>query len=86
MKVRGADVVITYIGVPGRSCRMQYSTRLTAPYGWKEFSPAAVFTETYTFPVTAPGGVVANDGTPLTLSQAIAGSHITTLTEVRVGL
>jgi subtilisin-like proprotein convertase family protein len=47
---------------------------------------AAVFTETYTFPVAAPAGNVSDTGIPLTLTQTIAGSAITSLTEVRVGL
>jgi len=47
---------------------------------------AAVFTETYTFPVAAPAGNVIDTGTPLTLTRTIAGSAITSLTEVRVGL
>jgi alpha-tubulin suppressor-like RCC1 family protein len=46
----GADVVVTFIGVPGRGYRVQYTTSLGAPYTWQEFSPAAV--------VTAPAGGV----------------------------
>ncbi len=47
---------------------------------------AAVVSQTFTFPVGAPAGTVSDTGIPLTLSQTIAGSEITTLTEVRVGL
>jgi hypothetical protein len=46
----GADVVVTFIGVPGRGYRVQYTTSLGAPYTWQEFSPAVV--------VTAPAGGV----------------------------
>lgn len=35
---------ITFIGVPGKLYRVQYSTSLSAPYVWNEFSPLAIFT------------------------------------------
>lgn len=47
---------------------------------------AAVVSQTFTFPVGGSAGAVSDAGIPLTLSQTIAGSGITTLTEVRVGL
>lgn len=47
---------------------------------------AAVVSQTFTFPVGVSAGTVSDAGIPLTLNQTIAGSEITTLTEVRVGL
>ena len=41
---QGADVLATFIGVPGRTYRVQYTTSLTAPYAWQDFSPPAAFT------------------------------------------
>lgn len=40
----GGDVVFTALGVPGRQYRVQYTTTLQAPYVWREFDPAAVYT------------------------------------------
>jgi hypothetical protein len=48
--LEGSDVVVTFIGVPGRGYRVQYTSSLGSPYTWQEFSPAAV--------VTAPAGGV----------------------------
>ncbi len=47
---------------------------------------AAVVSQTFTFPVGGSAGAVSDAGIPLTLSQTVAGSGITTLTEVRVAL
>jgi hypothetical protein len=47
---------------------------------------AAVVSQTFTFQVGGSAGTVSDAGIPLTLSQTIAGSEITTLSEVRVGL
>jgi hypothetical protein len=56
----GADVVVTFIGVPGRGYRVQYTTSLGAPYTWQEFSPAAVVTASaggvFSHTDLAPGG------------------------------
>ena len=52
----GADVVVTFIGVPGRGYRVQYTTSLGSPYTWLEFSPAAV--------ITAPAGGVFSHTDP----------------------
>jgi hypothetical protein len=41
---QGNDFVLTFVGVPGRAYRVQYSTSTSAPYTWNEFSPLAVFT------------------------------------------
>ncbi len=38
----GADFLLTFLAVPGRSYRVQYTTSLTAPFDWNEFDPAAV--------------------------------------------
>jgi hypothetical protein len=40
----GNDYVVSFIGVPGRMYRVQYTTSLSAPYTWTEFSPLAIFT------------------------------------------
>jgi hypothetical protein len=40
----GNDYIISFIGVPGRMYRVQYTTSLSAPYTWTEFSPLAIFT------------------------------------------
>jgi Bacterial Ig domain len=47
----GGDFVFTAIGVPGRRYRVQYTTDVQAPYLWREFNPAAIY--------TAPGGLAA---------------------------
>jgi hypothetical protein len=47
----GGDFVFTAIGVPGRRYRVQYTTDVQAPYLWREFDPAAIY--------TAPGGLAA---------------------------
>lgn len=36
----GSDVVLTFIGVPGRNYRLQYTTSGSPPYVWNDFSPA----------------------------------------------
>ena len=43
----GDDFVIRFLGVPGRSYRVQYTTSTAAPYDWVEFSPAAVLLAPY---------------------------------------
>jgi len=40
----GSDYVLTFIGVPTRQYRVQYTTSLASPYTWNEFSPLAVLT------------------------------------------
>ncbi len=40
----GSDFVLTFIGVPGHTYRVQYTTSLSAPYTWNEFSPLAIYT------------------------------------------
>lgn len=40
----GSDYVLTFIGVPGRSYRLQYTTSGSPPYLWNDFSPAVVLT------------------------------------------
>lgn len=40
----GNDYILTFIGVPGRTYRVQYTTSTTTPYTWNEFSPLAIFT------------------------------------------
>jgi hypothetical protein len=40
----GDDVVLAFIGVPGRRYRIQYATTLTPPIDWTEFSPGAIHT------------------------------------------
>ncbi|HEU5124636.1 MAG TPA: Ig-like domain-containing protein [Verrucomicrobiae bacterium] len=40
----GSDFVLTFIGVPGHTYRVQYTTSLSAPYVWNEFSPLAIYT------------------------------------------
>lgn len=50
LELRGSDVVVTFVGVPGRAYRVQYATDLTPPAVWQEFGPPAVST-------AAPNGV-----------------------------
>ena len=40
----GSDFVLTYIGVPARRYRVQYTTDTGPAYTWQEFTPAAVYT------------------------------------------
>lgn len=40
----GSDFTLTFIGVPGRMYRVQYTTSASAPYTWNEFNPLAVYT------------------------------------------
>ncbi|MBC8097494.1 MAG: choice-of-anchor D domain-containing protein [Akkermansiaceae bacterium] len=40
----GSDFILTFIGVPGRQYRVQYTTSVSSPYTWTEFSPLAVYT------------------------------------------
>ena len=40
----GGNFTTTYIGVPGDSYRVQFTTLTTPPHAWQEFSPPAVFT------------------------------------------
>jgi hypothetical protein len=46
----GADVGLTFIGVPGGRYRVQYTTATAPPYAWLEFSPTATY-------LAAPNGV-----------------------------
>jgi DNA-binding beta-propeller fold protein YncE len=46
----GNDFVVTFLGVPGGSFRVQYSTSTAPPYVWTEFAPQATYT-------AAPNGV-----------------------------
>jgi hypothetical protein len=46
----GNDFVVTFLGVPGGSFRVQYSTSTAPPYVWTEFAPQAIYT-------AAPNGV-----------------------------
>ena len=48
----GADFLVTFIGVPGGSYRVQYTTSTSAPYVWQEFSPPGNAPH-----VAAPNGV-----------------------------
>ncbi len=66
--VSGSDTILTFLGVPGNSYRIQYTTNTGAPYTWNEFNPLAVY--------TAPSnGVVthtdANPPPPARLYRAI---------------
>lgn len=38
------DVVLTFVGVPGRSYRVQYTTSTGSPYVWQEFAPPVTYT------------------------------------------
>ncbi len=40
----GSDFILTFIGVPGRMYRVQYTTSASPPYTWNEFSPLAIYT------------------------------------------
>jgi hypothetical protein len=40
----GNDFVLKFIGVPGHTYRVQFSTDLGAPYTWNEFNPLAIYT------------------------------------------
>jgi hypothetical protein len=40
--VSGSDTILTFLGVPGNSYRVQYTTNGSPPYSWNEFSPLAV--------------------------------------------
>jgi hypothetical protein len=40
----GSDYVLTFIGVPNHTYRVQYTTSASAPYTWNEFSPLAILT------------------------------------------
>jgi hypothetical protein len=55
----GADFVVTFIGVPGYGYRVQYTTDLSPPYTWNDFSPAADHTApdsgVFTHTDVAPG-------------------------------
>ncbi len=42
--VNGADVVVAFVGVPGRSYRVQYLTGFREPFAWADFVPPATFT------------------------------------------
>lgn len=44
LRIVGGDFVFTALGVPGKQYRVQYTTTLQAPYVWREFDPAAVYT------------------------------------------
>ncbi len=46
----GDDFVVTFLGVPGGSFRVQYSTAGPPNYDWQEFAPQAIYT-------AAPNGV-----------------------------
>ena len=46
----GNDFVVTFLGVPGGSFRVQYTTSTAPPYVWNEFAPPAIYT-------AAPNGV-----------------------------
>ena len=43
-RVDGADMIFTWMGVPRRNYKVQYTTSTAAPYVWKDFSPAVVYT------------------------------------------
>ena len=40
----GADFAVTFLGVPGGSYRVQYTTSTGEPYTWNEFAPPVVVT------------------------------------------
>jgi hypothetical protein len=40
--VSGSDTILTFLGVPGNSYRIQYTTNAGPPYSWNEFRPLAV--------------------------------------------
>jgi hypothetical protein len=40
----GNDFVISFLGVPGGSFRVQYTTSTAPPYVWNEFAPPAIYT------------------------------------------
>ena len=43
-KVEGVDMLFTWLGVPRRNYKVQYTTSTAPPYVWVDFSPAAVYT------------------------------------------
>ena len=56
----GADFVTQFIGVPGYAYRVQFTTDLTPPYTWQDFSPPADYTApnsgVFQHTDVAPGG------------------------------
>ena len=58
----GADFVITFVGVPNTSYRVQYTTSLSVPFSWLDFSPpaisAAAANGVFTYTDVAPGSPV----------------------------
>ena len=64
----GGNFVMTFIGVPGNSYRIQYTTSTSLPYAWQEFSPPAVF-------IAPANGVFTytdvNPGNPVRIYRAV---------------
>jgi hypothetical protein len=64
----GNDFVVTFLGVPGGSFRVQYTTSTAPPYVWNEFAPPAIYT-------AAPNGVFShtdvNPPSPMRLYRAV---------------
>ncbi len=64
----GDDFTITFLGVPGGSFRVQYTTDTSPPYTWNEFVPPAIHTAT-------PNGVFThtdvNPPDPVRLYRAV---------------
>ncbi len=64
----GGNYTLTFIGVPGNSYRVQYSTSTAVPYVWNEFIPAA----TLTAPANGVFGYLdVNPPNPVRLYRAI---------------
>jgi hypothetical protein len=65
----GADFAVTFLGVPGGSYRVQYTTSTGEPYTWNEFAPPVVVT-------AAANGVIphtdVNPPEPMRLYRAVS--------------
>jgi hypothetical protein len=65
----GANFAVTFVGVPGGSYRVQYTTSSGQPYTWNEFDPPAVIT-------AAANGVIphtdVNPPDPMRLYRAVS--------------
>jgi len=51
IRVVAGNIQLTFLGVPGRQYRVQYTTSLVQPIVWNEFSPQAIYT-------APPNGVI----------------------------
>lgn len=67
----GPDVIVSFIGIPGRTYRVQYATNTIPPLEWREFMPAAI----YSIPTDAQVGVLnhsdINPPEPVRIYRAI---------------